>query len=149
MSKGISYSKIKIQYFEEENHNTSPLLSLYNGLKFIYKDYFIMDIQTKSIDQIKTYYKNKYGGKFLPPESIINNLAYHHLRDEDSREFALQLFKLNTSNYPYSFNAFDSLGEAYLLLNNKNKALENYEKSLRLNPNNRNAKQMIDKLKKK
>lgn len=149
MSKGISYSKIKIQYFEEENHNTSPLLSLYNGLKFIYKDYFIMDIQTKSIDQVKAYYKNKYGGKFLPPESIINNLAYRHLLDENSRELAIQFFKLNTSNYPYSFNAFDSLGEAYLLLNNKNKALENYEKSLRLNPNNRNAKQMIDKLKKK
>jgi len=148
MSKGISYSKIKIQYFEEENHNTSPLLSLYNGLKFIYKDYFLMDIQTKSIDQIKAYYKKTYGGKFLPPESIINNLAYSHLRNEDNRKFAIHFFNLNASNYPNSFNAFDSLGEAYLLVNDKNKALENYEKSLRLNPNNENAKQMIDKLKK-
>ncbi len=148
MSKGISYSKIKIQYFEEENHNTSPLLSLYNGLKFIYKDYFLKDIQTKSIDQIKAYYKAIYGGKFLPPESIINNLAYRHLRNENSRELAIQFFKLNALNYPNSFNAFDSLGEAYLIINDKNKALENYEKSLRLNPKNENAKQMIVKLKK-
>ena len=34
------------------------------------------------------------------------------------------------------------------MINDKNKALENYEKSLRLNPNNENAKKMIDKLKK-
>lgn len=61
---------------------------------------------------------------------------------------AIQFFKLNTLNYPNSFNAFDSLGEAYLLVSDKNKALENYEKSLRLNPNNENAKLMIDKLKK-
>jgi predicted alpha/beta superfamily hydrolase len=148
MSKGISYSNIRIQYLEEENHSTSPLLSLYNGLKFIYKDYFLKDIQTKSIDQIKAYYKKKYGGKFLPPESIINNIAYSHLRNEDSRELAIQFFKLNTLNYPNSFTAFDSLGEAYLLVNDKNKALENYKKSLRLNPNSENAKQAIEKLKK-
>lgn len=148
MSKGISYSKIKIQYLEEENHNTSPLLSLYNGLKFIYKDYFLKDIQTMSIDQIKAYYKAIYGGKFPPPESIINNLAYSHLRNENSRELAIQFFKLNTLNYPNSFNAFDSLAEAYLLVNDKNKALENYVKSFSLNPNNENAKQMIEKLKK-
>jgi len=148
MSRGISYSKIRIQYFEEENHSTSPLLSLYNGLKFIYKDYFLKDIQTKSIDQIEAYYKKIYGGKFLPPESIINNIAYSHLQNENSRELAIQYFKFNVANYPDSFNAYDGLGDAYLLINDKNKALENYEKSLRLNPNNENAKQMIDKLKK-
>lgn len=148
MGRGISYSKIRIQYFEEENHSTSPLLSLYNGLKFIYKDYFLKDIQTKSIDQIEAYYKKIYGGKFLPPESIINNIAYSHLQNENSRELAIQYFKFNVANYPDSFNAYDGLGEAYLMINDKNKALENYEKSLRLNPNNENAKQMIDKLKK-
>jgi len=148
MSRGISYSKIRIQYFEEENHSTSPLLSLYNGLKFIYKDYFLKDIQTKSIDQIEAYYKKIYGGKFLPPESIINNIAYSYLQDENSRELAIQFFKFNIANYPLSFNAYDGLGEAYLMINDKNKALENYEKSLRLNQKNENAKQMIVKLKK-
>lgn len=148
MSRGISYSKIRIQYLEEENHSTSPLLSLYNGLKFIYKDYFLKDIQTKSIDQIEAYYKKIYGGKFLPPESIINNIAYSYLQDEDSWGLAIQFFKFNIANYPLSFNSYYGLGEAYLMINDKNKALENYEKSLRLNPKNENAKQMIIKLKK-
>lgn len=148
MSRGISYSKIRIQYLEEENHSTSPLLSLYNGLKFIYKDYFLKDIQTKSIDQIEAYYKKIYGGKFLPPESIINNIAYSHLQKENSRELAIQYFKFNVENYPDSFNAYDGLGEAYLMINDKNRALENYKKSLRLNPKNENAKQMINELKK-
>jgi predicted alpha/beta superfamily hydrolase len=148
MNRGISYSKIRIQYLEEENHSTSPLLSLYNGLKFIYKDYFLKDIQTKSIDQIEAYYKKIYGGKFLPPESIINNIAYSHLQKENSRELAIQYFKFNVANYPDSFNAYDGLGEAYLMINDKNRALENYKKSLRLNPKNENAKQMINELKK-
>ena len=57
-------------------------------------------------------------------------------------------FKTNVTNYPTSFNAFDSLGEVYMLLEDKQKAIENYEQSLRLNPKNDNARKMIAKLKK-
>lgn len=149
MSKGISYSKIKIQYFEEENHNTSPLLSIYNGLKFIYKDYFFMDIETKSINEIKAYYKKTYSGKFLPPESMIRNVAFGHLRDKNGRALAIQLFKLNTLNYPKSSNVFDCLGEAYMILGNKKEALNNYKKAYELDSRNHNAKQMILKLQSK
>jgi len=46
--------------------------------------------------------------------------------------------------YPNSANLFDSLAEGYLFVGSKDKAIENFEKSLELNTQNQNA---IDRLK--
>jgi tetratricopeptide (TPR) repeat protein len=43
--------------------------------------------------------------------------------------------------YPQSANVYDSLGEAYLLRGDKEKAIENYQKSLDLDPKSENAKE--------
>ena len=37
---------------------------------------------------------------------------------------AIQLFELNASNYPESYNAFDSLAEAYQKFGDNKKAIE-------------------------
>jgi len=49
---------------------------------------------------------------------------------------------------PQSANAHDSLGEAYMINGNKELAIKNYKKSLELNPDNTNAKEMLNKLEK-
>jgi len=46
------------------------------------------------------------------------------------------LFKLNTEQFPKSFNVYDSYGEALVKNNEKTLAIENYKKSLELNPGN-------------
>lgn len=143
-NKNIPFPNLKIEYFEDENHWTVPTLSFYHGLKFIYKDFHIDDIKSKTVEEIVSYYKNRFGGKFSPPESIINNLAYGYLKKDKSK--ALKLFLLNTVNYPKSYNAFDSLAEAYKVLGNKKEALTNYRISLMLNSDNANAKKSIKAL---
>jgi tetratricopeptide (TPR) repeat protein len=50
--------------------------------------------------------------------------------------------------YPYKYNVFDSLGEAYYLIKSYDKALKNYDKVLQLKPNDKNALEMIEKIKK-
>lgn len=45
--------------------------------------------------------------------------------------------------------AYDSLGEAFMKTGEKDLAIKNYEKSLELNPNNDNAKKMLENLRKK
>ena len=49
--------------------------------------------------------------------------------------------------YPKSANVYDSLGEAYMQAGQKDLAIQNYKMSLRLNPENRNAIEMLRKLK--
>jgi len=61
---------------------------------------------------------------------------------------AIDIFTMNTFAYPNSANVFDSLGEAYMNKGDKTLAIKNYEKSLELNPNNENAKDMLTELRK-
>lgn len=56
---------------------------------------------------------------------------------------AIEIFKLAVEVYPESFNAYDSLADAYRRKGEKDLAIKNYEKSLRLNPENRSAKYML------
>ncbi|MFP3591344.1 tetratricopeptide repeat protein [Chryseobacterium sp. SIMBA_038] len=62
---------------------------------------------------------------------------------------ALELFKLNASLYPSSANTYDSLGETYAELEEFEPAIKNYEKALQLNPQNKNAEEIIKKLRSK
>jgi CubicO group peptidase (beta-lactamase class C family) len=78
-------------------------------------------------------------------EGQLNNLGYNLLRQKKIKE-AIKVFQLNVEAYPESSNVYDSLGEAYMLNGEKASAIENYEKSLKLNPNNANAVEMLKQL---
>jgi CubicO group peptidase (beta-lactamase class C family) len=92
-------------------------------------------------DRAKT--DKKYS--FKDAESSLNYVAYE-LMNSHRLDDALKVFRLIVREYPNSANAYDSLGEAYLAKGNKDLALINYKKSLRLNPANDNAKRIIDSL---
>lgn len=143
-NKGFSPSKVELEYFKEENHWTVALMSLYNGMQFIYKGLKMKNMDSSSIEEIELYYKNNYNGGFLPPENDINSLGYSFLINNPKK--ALTYFKLNVKNYPKSSNAFDSLGEVYFNLGDKVNALKSYKKSFDLDPNNKNALKMIKQL---
>jgi predicted alpha/beta superfamily hydrolase len=145
-NKGISPSNLEFDYFKEENHWTVALLSLYNGLQFVFKDLQEINLNTKSLDEITAHYKTIYNGKFAPPENAINRLGYKYISQNKNKK-ALQTFLLNVKNYPNSSNAFDSLGEIYKILGDQNNALKNYQKSLELDPENENAAKVIKELK--
>jgi CubicO group peptidase (beta-lactamase class C family) len=78
-------------------------------------------------------------------ESELNNLGYFLLRDGDV-EAAIAVFTLNTEQYPDAFNTFDSLGEAYKEAGQVELAIQNYERSLELNPGNQNGRRMLAEL---
>ena len=79
-------------------------------------------------------------------EEVLNWLGYHLLFWWDRPQEALDVFKLNTELFPDSANAFDSLGEAYLNLGDKENAILSYRKSLQLNPQNKNAEAILKQL---
>jgi tetratricopeptide (TPR) repeat protein len=59
---------------------------------------------------------------------------------------AIEFFKLNVANYPDSYNAYDSLAEAYRVKGEKARAIESFEKSLKLNPANEAAAKQLQEL---
>jgi len=66
-------------------------------------------------------------------EEELNFLGYDLLEAGHNVE-ALEIFKLNAQAYPESWNVHDSLGEAYLVNGDRDRAVECYQRSLQLNP---------------
>jgi len=79
-------------------------------------------------------------------ELSINAAGYNYLYAGKNDE-AIKVLELNTVLFPNSYNVWDSLGEAYAKAGNKEKAIENYEKSMALNPSNESGKKALAELK--
>jgi len=82
-------------------------------------------------------------GSFV--ETELNEQGYRLLRAEQV-EAAIAVFARNGELFPHSFNVWDSLGEAWMAKGDKAKAIEFYEKSMQLNPANRNGAAMLRRL---
>jgi CubicO group peptidase (beta-lactamase class C family) len=59
---------------------------------------------------------------------------------------ALEIFKLAVQEFPKSPNAYDSLGEIYLIQKNYDSALANFKKFLELDAQNSHAQEMVKKV---
>lgn len=137
----------KLEYFEEENHGSVPVIAFHNGISSIFAGYGVSYRDIKDKEQLIQHFQTlsqRLSWDFNPPETLVNRIAYSMLRSDQSK--ALEFFILNTQNYPNSFNAFDSLGEAYEAVKDQEKAIQNYKKSLALNPNNENARGRLEAL---
>jgi tetratricopeptide (TPR) repeat protein len=82
---------------------------------------------------------------FKLDEGAVNLWAYD-LMEKNHLTEATELFKLNVQIFPNSSNVYDSLAEAYMKAGQKQLAIDNYKKSLELNPANDNAKEQLKKL---
>jgi len=78
-------------------------------------------------------------------ESQLNNLCYQ-LMGNGNMEGAIAVCKLNVELFPEAFNPYDSLGEAYMTAGETELAIQNYAKSLELNPENTSAVRQLMRL---
>jgi predicted alpha/beta superfamily hydrolase len=142
--------RLGFQYFASEDHASVPLLSLYHGLLYVFEGF--KQVGLESLPAIKTRFNRlskRLGGDLLPSEGYVNNMGYTMLYGLKDVKKAIAFFEYNISNFPKSPNAYDSLGEAYMIKGDKARAIENYKISLKLDPNNQNAVRMIRELKEK
>ena len=139
-----------LQYFEEEDHPSVPLISLYHGLLSVFDGFKIpIDTIVQNPSTIISHYRNvsnMMGTPVLPPESLVNELGYFLLYPFESPDKAVEMFMVNVLNYPQSANVYDSLAEALVVRGNKELAIENYAKSLELDPRNENDRRQLDML---
>ncbi|MDF1547475.1 MAG: alpha/beta hydrolase-fold protein [Bacteroidales bacterium] len=125
--------------YEEDNHGTTPYLSVFNGLKFIFSDWQLPLITfAKGLEAMDEHYhaiSSKYGFEVKTPENQINALGYNYLQNKDF-DNAIMVFKENVKRYPESANVYDSLGEAYEKNNQLKMAKQNYEMAYKLGKEN-------------
>ena len=95
----------------------------------------------KMVEKIKSSGEDTY----YFDEKEFNTLGYKFLYTKKIDE-AIEVFKLNVKMYEDSWNVYDSLGEAYLVAGKYDKARKLYEKSLAMNPENENGKNMLAKI---
>jgi CubicO group peptidase (beta-lactamase class C family) len=79
-------------------------------------------------------------------EAELNSLGYFLLLDKRHADDAIAVFRLNAEEYPRAWNVYDSLGEVYMEVGDREKAIASYKKSLELNPANGNAAAMLKRL---
>lgn len=117
-----------------------PLISIVDTLMSIILN---KDVETA----IDTYWglKEDKPKEYNFKESQLNTLGYQLLQVGMTKQ-AIEIFKLNVEQFPKSFNVYDSLGEGCMTAGDKKNAIKYYEKSLKLNPDNANAKQMLEQL---
>jgi CubicO group peptidase (beta-lactamase class C family) len=78
-------------------------------------------------------------------EGELNELGYALLRLHRVKD-AIAIFELNVEMYSDGYNTYDSLGEALMIDGQYDRAVQNYAKSLELNPNNTNAAIMLRRI---
>ena len=81
-----------------------------------------------------------------PEEHVLNGIGYDYLRTGKTED-SIQIFQKNVQEYPESSNVYGSLAEAYGAAGKKELAIENYEKSIKLDPKNQNGIERLRKLK--
>ncbi|MDD3557906.1 MAG: alpha/beta hydrolase-fold protein [Melioribacteraceae bacterium] len=143
----------KLEYFDNEDHSSVPIIAFHNGISAIFEGYGISYRDVEDKKQLTQHFhalSERLSWDFRPPEYLVNQLGYRMLQsgNEKDKSTALEFFILNVENYPKSSNSYDSLGEAYETLGDTQKAIENYKKSLELNPSNEHARMKIKELSK-
>ena len=76
---------------------------------------------------------------------VINRAGYRYFRLKNVPS-ALEVFRLNVSLFPDFWNVYDSYGEALLTNGDRESAIRNYRKALKLNPDSQSANDMLKKL---
>ena len=78
-------------------------------------------------------------------EASMNAIGYQLLNMQRFAD-AIEVFRFNVEVFPESFNVYDSYAEALMKNGDTEDAVLNYNKSLELNPDNENAKEMLKAL---
>ena len=135
-STGLTWKNV---YYPYDNHVSVPFIAQYDGFRYFF-DFNQIDFgkQLMKDDNFNAdvaftvHYKKAseaMGYEIKPPETFINDYGYTFLKNKKYSK-ALELFSMNARNYPNSVNAWDSLGECYEAMNDKQKAIESYTKAL-------------------
>ena len=127
------------KYYDGDDHGSVPLITEYDALRFIFKDYPIhfkpndfKDTTEALKNKIVTHYQKIstiYGYTIAPAESMMNGMGYQALGSKQYTK-AKSFFSYNVDQYPGSGNVYDSYGDYFNAIGDKPHAIEQFKKAL-------------------
>jgi len=119
----------------------------YSPAEYSIEDIVLEELKKNGIDKAKERFKELYNNPDAKVTSSSLNTLGYRLIGWGKIEDAIECFKLNANKFPDEANLWDSLAEGYMKSGDKEKAIQNYKKSLELNPENNNAREKLKELK--
>jgi len=141
--------KWKFAFMPNDRHNSSPLRSTYDGLELLFSrwEYLGEDDSGKLVEHYASL-SEKFGFECKPTEDAAASVGRNLVRKGNLPE-AIKVYQYIVKIYPDSADAYESLGDVYAKAGNKILAIESYEKSLRITPQNTRVKENLKKLRDK
>ena len=150
----------KYKYYENEDHGTIPLISTYDGMKFLFSWYKmsgkLVDIiknPNATADELTKGFNDRFellskylGYQVHPEEEMLNNLGYMFMSNSPKKSLAF--LKMAIKYYPKNANGYDSMSDYYKSQNDIQNAILYCEKAFAISGADYH-KNKLEKLKKK
>ena len=127
----------------EGDHGSMVGRNTYDGLQFIFDGWRLPDalLRTADVEKIEAALAEgaarwaRYGfdDTDLLPEARVNALGYQ-LLNRGAQDEAVRILAYNVKRFPKSFNALDSLAEAYMVTGDSENAVKYYRLAVAANP---------------
>lgn len=141
------------KYYPDDSHGSVPFITEYDAFRFFF-DFFPLKLTMKDYtdstgalaDKYRTHFSElsqKMGYTIKPDEAEINFMGYDFL-GRKMYHTAGKLFKLNVDNHPESFNVYDSYGDYFLAIGDKENAIGQFKKALSIQENEGSRKKLTE-----
>jgi len=131
----------KFDHHPEQNHMTSPYITLFRGLSWVFRDYqsptFLGHQDFKkfgAIKGLKEHFTNRHKKYQTPakiPEDVLVGLGYAFI-NEKSYDEANEMLQTTLELYPASYGAYNALGTLYKNTEKTTMALTSFQQALTL-----------------
>ncbi|MDF0714880.1 serine hydrolase [Muricauda sp. 334s03] len=112
---------------------------------------FIRSNNPENVNQLPQFIEAKTGTP-INDKALLNRIGFKQVSENKDTAWGISLLKLNASLFPDDGNLWDSLGEGYYLINDKDNAIKSFTKAIELRPETNcywceNSAQRLEKLK--
>ena len=129
-------SKEKAKQQADEINKRDPFIGKFCLVQIYIAEKKLNLAQEILVDIIKEHKTDSNANRSLKRvENMLNNIGYEYIKNEQY-EKAIEILKINTTEFPESANAWDSLAEAHAKNGEKELAIKYYEKALEVNAQN-------------
>jgi predicted alpha/beta superfamily hydrolase len=136
--------------YADESHHSMALRSLYDGLTYFFRGYqpTLRELYLAPAELRARYQalSARLDERVALSEGLLLFFGEQFLSSFKEPDQAIRYFEMATDAYPQSSTAWSSLGEAYIAKGDQLQARRMFEESLRLNPQNEDAKKMLGRL---